>query len=106
MSALHFIGFLHPNIGPSVDYDKAVRVFGKPDFVHRYWDVRAKQELAPGDVAIFASGSIDDPVNVYTFTRLTIQRFSEEGRAVPVMRRRDSIPRPSAFSKCFNLYAY
>jgi hypothetical protein len=64
---MHFVGFIHPNIGADVAYNKAVRVFGKPDFVHRRWDVRAKQEIAPGDVAIFAKGSINDEPDVNAY---------------------------------------
>jgi hypothetical protein len=51
---LHFVGFKDDR------YWNAVRVFGLPDFVHRNWDVRARQEIVEGDEAVFASGSIDD----------------------------------------------
>lgn len=47
--AIHFIGFKGP------EYRSAVKVWGQPDFIHRMWDVRAKQEIAPDDVAIFAN---------------------------------------------------
>lgn len=46
--ATHFIGFKDDR------YHNAVRVFGKPDFFHRIWDVRAQQEIQPDDVAVFA----------------------------------------------------
>jgi len=52
--ALHFIGFKDDR------YWNALAVFGLPDFYHRVWDRRARQEVVPGDVAIFATGSIDD----------------------------------------------
>lgn len=48
--AVHFIGFKDDR------YHNAVKIFGKPDFFHRTWDHRAKAELAPGDVAVFARG--------------------------------------------------
>ena len=51
---LHFIGFKDDRIW------NARKVFGKPDFYHRIWDRRARQEVIPGDIAIFATGSIDD----------------------------------------------
>jgi hypothetical protein len=47
---LHFIGFKNDR------WHNAVAVWGKPDFIHRHWDVRAVHELMPGDVAIFAKG--------------------------------------------------
>lgn len=54
--ALHFVGF-----SDSKQYWLGIQVFGPPDFVHRTWDVRARQEVVEGDVAVFAVGSIDDP---------------------------------------------
>lgn len=54
--ALHFVGFSDDRIWT------AYRIFGRPDFYHRTWDIRARQEIVEGDVAIFAYGSIDDPV--------------------------------------------
>lgn len=47
--ALHFIGCHHPNVAPDPRYDAAVAFYGAPDFVHERWDMRAKQEIAPGD---------------------------------------------------------
>lgn len=58
---LHFIGFKDDR------YLAAVRVFGKPDFVHRFWDVRAQHELMPGDVAVFADGDEHDPPRLYAY---------------------------------------
>ena len=48
MGALHFIGFRGD------EYGRAVLLFGKPDFIHRHWDVRAQKEIVEGDVAVFA----------------------------------------------------
>ena len=59
--ALHFIGFKDDR------YHNAVKVFGKPDFIHRYWDVRAKHEIAQGDVAVFATKTCCDTPSEYTF---------------------------------------
>jgi hypothetical protein len=47
IKAVHFIGFRDDA------YTRAVRIFGKPDFVHRYWDVRAIGDIAPGDTVVF-----------------------------------------------------
>jgi hypothetical protein len=51
---LHFIGFNDDRIW------NARRVFGEPDFYHRVWDRRARQEVVEGDVAVFATGCIED----------------------------------------------
>lgn len=60
--ALHFIAF------SGDEYTSAVRVFGKPDFIHRYWDSRAASMIIDGDVAVFAKGTIDDPFpSIYSF---------------------------------------
>jgi hypothetical protein len=47
-SALHFVGFTDDA------YTRAVRVFGEPHFIHRYWDKRAVDDVAPCDVVVFA----------------------------------------------------
>jgi len=47
-NAVHFVGFR------GNEYVNAVRVFGKPDFVHRSWDIRAQQEVDQNDRVIFA----------------------------------------------------
>lgn len=51
---VHFVGFRDDR------WWNAIRVFGRPDFVHPRWDTRARREIAPGDVVIFAEGSIED----------------------------------------------
>ena len=61
--AVHFVGFKHPNIGVDQRYDRAVTYFGKPDFIHRYWDARAQAEVFAGDVVIFTNQAFV----VYTF---------------------------------------
>lgn len=53
--ALHFVGFHDDRMW------NALRIFGRPDFWHRIWDHRARVEVVPGDVVIFAKGTIDDP---------------------------------------------
>lgn len=47
-NAVHFVGFRGD------EFTSAVRVFGKPDFFHRFWDVRAQQEVQEGDTVVFA----------------------------------------------------
>lgn len=58
---LHFVGFVHPDQGKDQRYHNAVRAFGKPDFVHRYWDVRASHEVMPGDVVVYTGAKKCDP---------------------------------------------
>lgn len=59
--AYHFVGFRDDR------YWNAVRVFGKPDFIHRGWDQRAKREIAPWDVVVFATGDEYQPVSKWNF---------------------------------------
>lgn len=59
IAALHFVGFRDDR------YWSAVKAFGLPDIYHRRWDHRAKAEIMPGDVAVFAVGSIEDEPTPY-----------------------------------------
>lgn len=52
--ALHFVGFCGD------EYVRAVRIFGRPDFIHIGWDRWAMQEVVTGDVAVFATGTCED----------------------------------------------
>lgn len=58
---MHFVGFKDDR------YNAAVKVFGKPDFVHRRWDQRAKDEVCEGDTAVFADGSEQDAPSQYAY---------------------------------------
>lgn len=60
--ALHFVGFDDP-----MRYDRAVRVFGKPDIIHRTWDRRAVGDVVAGwDTVVFARYH-DRPPSPYAF---------------------------------------
>lgn len=61
MPCLHFIGFRGD------EYPRAVRIFGRPDFIHRYWDYRALGDIAPGDTVVFAKGTERDQPNIHAF---------------------------------------
>lgn len=50
-TSLHFVGF------KGDEYLRAIKVFGKPDQVHRYNDPRFRAEFSPGDIAVYANGS-------------------------------------------------
>jgi len=67
MRCIHFVGF---NSEKRPDqFRKAVAMFGKPDFEHKYWDMRAKHggERGPLDVFVFASGDENSPPNPHAF---------------------------------------
>lgn len=57
---LHFVGFKDPRREKDERFERACRVFGEPDFLHRgWWDQRSRRENAEGDTIIFAKGSED-----------------------------------------------
>lgn len=58
---VHFVGFRGD------EYVSAVRVFGPPDFIHRGWDMRARREIADGDLIVFAQGPADQEPRVKSF---------------------------------------
>ena len=60
-NAVHFVGFTGD------EYNRAIVVFGKPDFYHRIWDGRAKVEVFDGDTVIFANKEREDVVKIYSF---------------------------------------
>jgi hypothetical protein len=47
---VHYVGFRDDR------YWSAYRVFGGPRVIHRWWDQRAKREIADCDIVIFADG--------------------------------------------------
>ena len=57
---LHFVGF------KGDEYNRAIKVWGQPDFIHRVYDGRAKAEFFDGDVVIFANGR-EDKFTVWSF---------------------------------------
>lgn len=59
--ALHFVRFKDDR------YHNAVKTFGRPDFIHRFWDYRAFCEVVPGDTVVFAEGDDAQPIMQYAF---------------------------------------
>jgi len=55
-------------------YWSAVKVFGLPDFVHRGWDMRARREIADGDLIVFADGPADQPPRLKSFDDIREER--------------------------------
>ncbi len=60
-NAIHFVGFKNDR------FNTAVAVFGKPDFIHRFWDYRAVCEVQENDIVVFADGDETQPVNPFAF---------------------------------------
>lgn len=58
---IHFVGFKDDR------WWNAVRVFGRPDFIHRFWDRRAVDEIADGDIVVFADGDETQPIWKYAY---------------------------------------
>lgn len=52
---VHFVGFRDDR------WWNAIRVFGRPDFIHMRWDQRARREIGPDDVVVFATGDETQP---------------------------------------------
>jgi hypothetical protein len=61
LPALHFVGFRGDEV------HSARRVCGEPDFWHRTWDVRARDEVMPWDVAVFAKYDPAAPPSEFAF---------------------------------------
>jgi len=61
---VHFVGFR------GEEFWSAVKVWGRPHYVHPGWDLRARREIAEGDTIIFAAGSEADEPRVRSFTDL------------------------------------
>lgn len=47
---VHFVGFRDDR------YLNAVKIWGRPHFIHRWLDLRARREFAPNDIIVFAEG--------------------------------------------------
>ena len=60
MHTMHFVGF------KGDEYNRAIAVFGLPDFVHWFYDDRAKAEIMATDTAVFANGE-EDKVRLFTY---------------------------------------
>ncbi|WP_088331845.1 hypothetical protein [Sphingomonas mucosissima] len=57
--AVHFVAFRGD------EYWSAVRLWGRPSFIHRRWDQRARRELHPSDTVVFAKGCDQDPCSQF-----------------------------------------
>lgn len=62
--AVHFIGFR------GEEYWSAVRIWGKPDFIHESHDPRSYQDRASGDVVVFGPKAAPDYIVPYNVDKL------------------------------------
>ena len=62
--AIHFVGFR------GEEWWSAIKVWGRPHFIHMGWDQRAQREIIPGDIVIFATGEADQPAAKYNYPDL------------------------------------
>lgn len=61
---VHFVAF------KGEEYHSAVKVWGRPHFIHRGWDLRGQREIDENDVVIFAQGEHDQVPRVKSFNDL------------------------------------
>ena len=61
MQHVHFIGFR------GEEYWSAVRVFGRPDFVHAWHDARMWGDVGDNDVLVWAGKERDDVQREYSW---------------------------------------
>jgi len=57
---VHFVGFRDDR------YCAAERAFGPPDMIHETWDRYAADDVAPGDLVVFAEGEWDQLPRSFT----------------------------------------
>lgn len=63
-NALHFVRFENQH---DQHWHNAVRIFGPPDFVHRFWDHRAVAEVMEGDTVVFSQGDEHQRINPFAY---------------------------------------
>jgi hypothetical protein len=62
---LHFVWFR------GEEYWAAVKIWGRPSFIHMGWDLRAQRDIADGDVVIFARGDYNQDPKPRSFSDTT-----------------------------------
>jgi hypothetical protein len=58
MTHIHFVGFRNDS-----EYWAAVKIWGRPTFIHPSHDFRMYGEIGPGDVVIFGSKGNPNEIN-------------------------------------------
>jgi hypothetical protein len=72
----HFVGFRDDR------YWNAVRVWGRPDFIHPGWDLRAQREIADCDTVIFAKGEHDQQPHAMSFSDIREEEPDAEAELI------------------------
>jgi len=62
MIDIHFVGFRTDS-----EYWTAVKVWGKPDFIHKWHDHRMYGDIAIHDIVVFGSGSDPETISKYSW---------------------------------------
>ena len=78
---LHFVGFRDDR------YWNAVRVFGPPDMLHRDYDVYAANDIAPGDMVVFARGPADQSPRSFSVEAQASRAGRNRNRIMPLEQR-------------------
>lgn len=61
MPSIHFIGFRGD------EYTRAKRVWGEPDFIHKWHDSRMYGDVGDGDTLIFANKTRPEFISEYSW---------------------------------------
>lgn len=61
MAHVHFIGFRGD------EYNRAIRVFGPPDFIHMWHDARLYGDVGENDILVFGSKAHPDHISKYSW---------------------------------------
>lgn len=64
MRVVHYVGFKDDR------YWNAYRLYGGPRFIHRGWDLRARRDVGPDDIVVFAEGEADQAPRVKSYDDL------------------------------------
>ena len=70
-TCVHFVGFTDDR------FWAAVKVFGRPQIIHRRWDRYALNDVGEGDVLVFAEGDEHQPLPRYNSRDLDERLYSE-----------------------------
>lgn len=61
MTIVHFVGFTDER------YWNAVKIWGRPHYIHRGWDMRARREISPDDIVVHAVNDWTDEPRLKSF---------------------------------------
>lgn len=79
---LHFVGFRDAK--EAQRYWNAARIWGPPDYVHETWDIYAANDVAPGDIVVFATDAWDRQPRSFS-QKAHRRREAERNRRAPIL---------------------